>query len=737
MRIEKLSKHIKIASTLVLITVLLEVQSMSVKAGFSDLVDSEDNILDEVEYDKEVIEDGKYDITQAQITKRYTLNEYLNESRNSKLKYGSLLLGACNEVTGHETDEQGNTTDIHCDNESFTLIDTDLAASVINSIITDKLFADKDGFKQRQPIFQYTRPELESGFKEFSIDNYSFMLYRGQDEITLSKYEYNETDETDGIDTKRGDTKLLALMDSRMGYKPSGTRKDNGDYKQTLQINLKKEQSSNNDYITKSKRDCGHGGELADEATVESEGIDDKEITIGVYKGKKSSAKCLSVGEKGNLKLNVRGRELSGVHGRGVLQSKIVAFYPWVKMFYHEYTNEDKMSSDCTEYEVKNTTVLGGYMRGIIPTSYAEAGYWKSSDVNVNLTSNMWNINHNSLDKHGYDSINSGSTLELNTKGFETRVYLTTWQFIIADGKNREAIEEVSGPIYSDYNDSKAKEKHREYVEEALKVLDGYRMVLWVNKDDTTNDIQAGGVRVSKPSTDIRVLNNKSAFSSDDKKYYLSPDTGASASDGDLDVREGTTDIEYYKILSNTSGDIILAKSESIGSLKAVKGNGNNGKIILTRKQKISDLSDSEAIEINERTKLISNFVLAISRNKGKDKSKEVTWVNDGRWYNEAFEIYMVKQVTDIELGLIKPSIRTTIIDPKLSPLNTGKDTNHTKWLSAQYKLNNITDATDLKNKTGYTVSTFDGKEVKMPDIENLFKTKIFYISNVTSQESG
>lgn len=708
----------KIASFLLLTFGITAINILHCEAGFADLLNGGDR-LDEVEYTKEKVKDGIYDITQAQITKQYTLLKYLKESRESELAYGSLESGECSEVTGQDSDEYGNTWDIYCEDTDFILTDKDLKASVKNKLSEHQisLIACANGFNQRQPLFEFERNETSSGSVKFSIDNYSFMVYRGLDELTLSEYEYNS--ESDA---------LLELLDNRRGYIPSvgSKRQDNGEYKQPLNIELEKETLGDNDYITKSERDCGHGGEYEDLADVRSDSIDSKEISVGVYGSSKSSVSGMSVGEKNNLQFKVGSRVLKGVHGCGVQQSKAVLFYPWVKMFYHQY----KSGGRETDYDIKYTTVLSNYVRGILPTSYAEAGYYKSSDINVNLKSNMWNTNQRSNRHHGTDSINSGSSVELDTNGYETRVYIGTYQFIIADGKNKEAIESASGAIYGDYSESKAIAKHRAYIDSTLKTLDGYRMVLWVNKDDMTNDVQSGGVKVAKPGTDIRVLNNGSQSSNSDLKYYLQPDTGTtSASDGDIDVREGSTITEYYKVFSDTSGNVMLVSSSSLDSLIEVR----TGRVILSKGEKIDDLSDADAVRINERTKIISNYVNAIARNKGKDTSSEVNWVSDGKWYNEAFELYMVYQVTDIEAGLIMPGIRTTVIDTKLSPLNTGKDSNHTKWNAAQYKLNNKSDA----GGNGYVIGAFDGKEIRMMDIESLFKTKIFYISNVTSQESN
>lgn len=708
----KASKVKKLLAVTLALALISSNFSITAEAGLADLINGNGS-LGQISYSGNSIKWEQCDINQAQITRIYNLGEYLGEHRESQLNYGNLSIGSCNYITNQYTDMIGNIHTDYCDSTDLNMTDSSLTASIQNTINTPTLLCNTNYFNQRQPYFKFNRPSLSGGAQQFNIDDYSFAIYRGSDKITLSEYEKAQGG---------ADDKLLKLLDNRIGYTGSG-RKDNGKYTEKLSIVLEKEQNTSNDYETSAERSCGHSGTVSNTSSVTSNPVADKDISIAVYKGNKVNGGSLTVGERNNLQLIVGGRSLSGVHGHGVKQHSVVGYYPWVRMFYHEFTTDNDSSRDIA-YTTKQTTVLSEYIRGILPTSYAEAGYYKSKDENIELISNQWNVDKGNRK----DSINSGSSLRVSTSGNETKLYISTYQFIIPDGKNREAIEAVSGNIYNEYSNATATSKHNNFVAEACKTLDNYRVVLWVNKSDSIKNVKQGGVKVSEPDTNISALQNGINKSSSEVKYYLSKDTpNQLASEGDIDSRIGATSTTYYKILSDTSGNVMLASSNNLSQLESQK----TGRVILTKNQSISSLTDAEAKSIDERTKLITNYVNSIQRNKGMDKSPEVTWVSDGRWYNEAFELYLVHSITDIELGLVYPSNRELVIDPKLSPKNLGRSDNYSKWHSAVFSLNNRADGNNI---AGY-IGTFDNQVITLPSIEDLFKSRIFYIANVTSQE--
>lgn len=240
------------------------------------------------------------------------------------------------------------------------------------------------------------------------------------------------------------------------------------------------------------------------------------------------------------------------------------------------------------------------------------------------------------------------------------------------------------------------------------------------------------------------------------------PDT---ANMGDLDIikiNQGTT---VFKLFTDTSGNVYLASVKKEGqnhinnteadiksmvdSLKDLNadtyemGQTYGATIVKLCDKKVTGAqinsilpAGSDAKEIDDRTKFITNFVSALTRNKGNDKTAE--WANkpDGKWYNEAFDgVYLVRQATSMEIGLMYSPIRVAALDPALCPPNRGQSDLYSKAFLSQFCLDSQSDATIAEGKAKNYIGTFKGTDLTMPDMESMYISRKFYIPNVNVQD--
>ena len=152
--------------------------------------------------------------------------------------------------------------------------------------------------------------------------------------------------------------------------------------------------------------------------------------------------------------------------------------------------------------------------------------------------------------------------------------------------------------------------------------------------------------------------------------------------------------------------------------------------IILTKGSNADGLSNAMAKAIDNRTYIVRKLVDAVERNTGNDTDAD--WVSDGHWYNEAFNgVTVMVQRTKVKVGLYDPSVRTSVLDPKLIPQQTSKGTIFQKAFLSQFETSNQSKAYSKPNVVG----TFKGKEIQMKDMKLLFQSNLFCIPDVNVQD--
>jgi hypothetical protein len=546
--------------------------------------------------------------------------------------------------------------------------------------------------------------------------NYIALLVRGKDKVTISDWKNDGT-------TKSILNEMLSSKGFQIANKPSATRYTTGAgtntfYKDKFTATFNKD--SNGDYITirkptikveHPKDNSGICGPESQEAYLASPmTINDITLKIEVYTGTEDlSGQSVSYNRTeehdpiyGSWK--IQKNTTSGTR----VQATDITFYPYIQMKYDTLTTPNQ-----TAY------VMGEYKRTIKTNAYGEVEwdtYNPSGIGNLTVNSSQFSTHANAKSHPAGTVLPGGATLTLKVKDDDSRTLTVRTYQVILDGAGKEQVEKTTGSSISDnLTESYATQQHNTFVNTVVSALQNTKINQYVSKDDTITDAMTlckDSNRVSSGSS-ISYLNNGSSYASKESKYYLQGKSGESNSPY-LDAKITGTNTQRYVISSNTSGDILL-----------------DGDKILSKSQSASSLSNETAKELDEKTKVISEFAAAIERNSGSDTT--ATWATDGKWYNEAFDgLTILVTETTIKVGTWQPNERHTVLDPKLIPQQTKKTSSwsffSTAWRTDNYSQNYKNDPTKI--------GEFRGKTVKLVEYKSLFvSNKVLYIPSVTTQD--
>lgn len=393
-----------------------------------------------------------------------------------------------------------------------------------------------------------------------------------------------------------------------------------------------------------------------------------------------------------------------------------------------------------------------------------------------------------------------GAIYQLSTpKENWTTVNLTTYQTVIDQKARSEYLsKDLSG---DEYTESKVAKDHLDFINDAKEVLDNLKVVQWVNKNFSAStawpkdfkEVDGDGALClrglgEKLRPDLGSDMKETANT--DEKYYMRQQTQLSnfqnsklsewtktidesqsikeqSYEGDLDVFNMRHTIVVYKLFTDTNGNVYLANIEkkygvndtgmdnaendikqAIQSMKDLNADtyamGQTGGATVTKlcdKKTaggvINSVLTGDVKEMDTVTSFITNFVSALTRNKGSDYTAE--WakaLTDGKWYNEAFDgAYMVKQQATFNIGFAFSSTRTSALDPALCPQNKGQSDLYTKAFLSQFCLDSQSDATIAQGKKLNYLGTFKDADITMPDMESMYVSKKFYIPNANVQD--
>lgn len=214
---------------------------------------------------------------------------------------------------------------------------------------------------------------------------------------------------------------------------------------------------------------------------------------------------------------------------------------------------------------------------------------------------------------------------------------------------------------------------------------------------------------------------------STESKYYFRKDgeQGNGAGEGDLDVQDnGVVRTDTYTFFTNTYGEV-----------RYIKNNVN----VNIGNEKMGELASGGMADfLNKRTHIVDKLEAAVEQGTGQDKPYGIDGMRSKtgtQWYNEAMDgVTIIVQQSLVEVGFKQPGERTSILDPKLCKPNTSGQSGMFKdgtYSSSQYKCKDHTELYGTKDKVGL----FKGTDVYTESMDMLFKSKVFYIPNVNTQD--
>ncbi len=530
--------------------------------------------------------------------------------------------------------------------------------------------------------------------------DYDFVLWRGYDVPTLASFKNSTTvvDELSKLGINSGEVPNKRIIETGLQ-----------DTKYNINIQIGKDVG---DYDTEFA--CGYNSDVSKKQIhdVADNRDHQADVVVKSYVGNEADIANEQSKKAGSIKFKVGSREIQPAMGFNIPNKNNISFYPYVKMVYSGLDGVQK-----------EAFVLSTNLSELNISDYVDIGYYKSAAATLTMKSNQWSNHRRSLNflkdngiADRYSVLPGGATYTLDTKDETAYVGLRTWQTVLPT----DTIGIVqSGGNYYDINE--ATNRRNDLISQIEDALESYDVVQYIAKGIIKEpiNIAKNGVLLN----DIARGRNQTVYGnrlSTDDKYYLKTATlpaSMRANEADLDViSSNQVNQTTYTIKSDTDGNVWVEKNgTSIASI--------------TKTQSINDLlSNTEVKELDDKTKLVTNYLAVIDRNKGD--------VDGERWYNEAWDgISVVMTEYEFEVGFGKPDARTSALDPKLTGLLESKSDvynfkDESKVRSSVFRtaINN-----NINGKPRWVATWGDTDvDIIIRDIENMLISKPFYLPNAT-----
>lgn len=602
-------------------------------------------------------------------------------------------------------------------NKPYTPVDTRLYLKVKNNSLNSYSHVLAKGSSSSfKPVII---PKPLNGYNNVSVTtrkppavtkkfDYEFIAYRGResaggkkDDLTLSNY----TVTGESIAFNNGIVKSLGegYTEANKTTKTRWAQVEKSSIETEVNLRILLIQDDSGDYQFSGKYSCGHDsdtGKFTTTEKIDANGV----VTIHSYAGKQKTA-ALAVGSPIS---SVQGC----YKGNGYPvkdENLLINFYPYIHMTYETMGSNDK----------HDAAVLSQWKRSMTVNDYAEAGYVYGGQT-LAIKSQQWSIHQmatKATDERpwaGQNKVLPGGAIYNVTNGSTggNQIILRTYQVIVDhDSKAYAAMQAAGSKGLADHTRAVAEAKHQEYVNTALKVFNnGYYIEQVINEDPlaTLDNIDSGN---------WGVVNGGDPGLSVEKKYYLYTDAANKVQSSLLQASASATTPVTYTFRSDTEGNIYM-----------------NDTPILKKDQSANEITNGKAKYINARTKVVSNLIGAIERNTGEDFT--ASWAEeDGAWYNEAFAITVLEQTSTLNVGLLDPAKRETVLDPALCPDNVGKSDYFSKAIASGYRMHSESVvALGMGKGAGY-VSTFREQDVTISNLTGMFRSNTFVIPNVNVQD--
>lgn len=459
--------------------------------------------------------------------------------------------------------------------------------------------------------------------------------------------------------------------------------------------------------------------------------------------------------------LTAKGENFTHVQGFPVNNTKPIGFYPYVEMWY-----------DTTAGKETNKVVytLGGHKSQLIPQDYVEIGYLpKSANAETKtglvLQSKQWSTHQAAVKGLSGNQKNKvlpgGAIYRLQTPGAgengntRTKVAMSSWLTYLPTDTINATVEGKDV-----YNIERQNDKNEKLFREVMNSLNSLDIVQIVGNNANPEPAYNGTMVDQVQAGTQRVPNTSGQPTSPDMKYWMKqdlkdgsgtagvPSTNEQAmkvnsvhpAEADLDIISQVEERIYYRVYSDVQGNVYVSKSLN-SEAETMAGKGTILGTI-TKEQGLDALlaQNTEIKALNNRTKIVENFLKSIDRNTGKHDTGADPAVTDAKWYNEAWDGVCVVRINKvIEIGFkdndANKAARTAAIDTKLQPPRTSQGDLYKKGVYSWFETDK---RTNYSSEPGY-VGTFDSTEtgagqvkVAIKDMNSMYRSKWFIIPNAS-----
>lgn len=377
-----------------------------------------------------------------------------------------------------------------------------------------------------------------------------------------------------------------------------------------------------------------------------------------------------------------------------------IKFYPMIRMTYQTQTTGEQ---DVFVTSTNESTVLA-------PTRIEVGVYRDSAKPGLLLDSTQWSTHaktqsfltaENIKDKNSV--LPGGAIYDLKAsktatgKASDNWVGLHTYQVCIPDG-NMERLSSVEGVL----SESTARQQLNDFLSQVENVLEHYQIVQWVApgiKTTEDNFKSASPVLVCGPGQASSFGGNTLDRSG---KYYLKVD-GTGADRSDLDIVGKSQDTITWTLSSDTDGNVTVKNDKGLSmAISKTEGAG-------------SLLANADIKLLDDKTKVVTNFINAIDRNQGSNREGQ-------KWYNESFEeIKVIENYAGFRLGFGNgQEARSSALDTKLTGklddrrdlYNFDEGSLSDKTRTSQFKTSaRSTDPSAVGKAPGY-IGSLDGMDI-------------------------
>ena len=610
--------------------------------------------------------------------------------------------------------------------------------------------------------------------KTWELKNLEFfmVLYRLDDEPNLFKTNISG----EAVKNSNADN-LISNSNGVFKYdKANSDRRDNGEY--DFSFNLSFDESDENDYIRKCKCYDYHyswrtGRRYRVYTTETNETSFDtstklditQQTTYATYAGKDNTVKV----DVGNPDEAFNTYDHGDTSEAGVtLNVGSLTFRPYIRMQYdtHIKDNREVYVTGDKERELEFNEYVGvSFDPNKNDHNIANQSY-SVIKGKLTISSSQWSNHATANAAIGKTDcvLPGGATLDLMVMKDDRQIVKVTGFFPVIAGTGLKQVSETGGTNSGIPTDTtQAEQEFEQFVQTVEHSLETWNVVQWITEDTVVKgDTQL--TNITKPVWELGTLHPTKVYANDGKfggaedesKYYFRSDNDYSptltggvghedANTGDLDVKRGNIETKFYTFYTDTLGNIYVKTASSLGgaTLTSVNDTGTDGKLLVSRTNSKNDLNNLPAFykDLDKKTGVITKLyyglescrdTTGVCEEQCTALDTEAKWINDGKWYNEAFDgITVVFMSTTLTVGFTKPGTRTSILDPKLIGNSASKSDLLTNYRLSQFRMDDHSEFYGTVGKIG----EFKSIDVIVNGMENMFISDIFYVPNATVQD--